>query len=121
MSKCNAASFPRSTALHPDRRFAEAVLPLLIESAVYAGFTSGETHELPQGLAVFMHHPARGTLRVMLGHAQPDDHRPNQGRWAIRNQRRWRRTFCALQDKLFLGRVPGWLRPSCTGCGRRRP
>ena len=101
-----------------DLHFARAVLPLLIQSARHAGYTESSCHELEHQIHVLLLHPVRGSLIVTLGRCRTHQYNPNRHRWTIPNRPAWRRSFCHLQDKLFKGCVPGWLRPGCTSCGR---
>jgi len=101
-----------------DLDFARAVLPLLIQSARYAGYTQSNSREEKHTIKVLLIHPDRDALIVTLGRCKSHQFDPRRKRWSIPNRPRWRHSFCHLQDKLFKGHVPGWLRPGCTSCGR---
>ncbi|MFA9480473.1 hypothetical protein ACERK3_19575 [Phycisphaerales bacterium AB-hyl4] len=118
----DSTSLPPRPSAEDDLDFAHAVLPLLLESAELAGYRGAEMAGRARCIEVHLRDAHGGELCVYLGRAKKRHHAPNRRKWVIANRPTWRRTFCALQDRLFGGRgVPGWLRPGCTSCGRVQP
>ncbi|HCD34283.1 MAG TPA: hypothetical protein DER01_17860 [Phycisphaerales bacterium] len=113
-------SVDATASISPDLDFAQSVLPLLIQSAHHAGYTQIKTHEEQHCIKVLLLESdmLNDPLIVTLGRCRAHQYQPNRRRWSIPNRPRWRRSFCHLQDKMFKGCVPGWLRPGCTSCGR---
>ncbi len=102
--------------------FAAGVVPLLLHTLRYSRWRCVLIAQHKAAVRLHLEHSVTGArLLVAVGGVKRKDHDQQQSRFAIPNRPSWRRSFCHLQEKLFLGLVPSWLRPGCTSCGRVLP
>ncbi len=102
--------------------FAAGVVPLLLQTLRYSRWRCALIAQHKATVRLHLEHAVTGArLLVTVGKVKPGDHDQQRGRFAIPNRPSWLRSVYHLEQKLFAGTIPPWLRPYCTSCGRVTP